>query len=87
MQLDLQFIYKINRINWFDNKGDLTSQLSIRSCKGLGREYQEWNKLVKEIKGCYIPNLEKIWNEKLSGTGLDKQEVLVDVRFEFCEFS
>lgn len=64
-----------------DNQGDLTSQLSIRSCKGLGKEYQEWNKLVKEIKECYMPIWENTWNKALLKIELADKKVLDDVRF------
>lgn len=59
----------ISSLRWeniiLDNQGDLTSQLSIRSCKGLGKEYQEWNELVKKVKECYMPIWKKTWNKEL----------------------
>ena len=64
-----------------DNRGDLTAQLSMRSIKGEGKEYQEWNKLVREIKEGCMPDLEMAWNEKLSTLNLNKSEVMADIRF------
>ena len=78
-------IDNITKARWqniiLDNRGDLTAQLSIRSCKGEGKEYQEWNKLVREIKESYMPDLERVWIEKLSARGLNQQEVLEDIKF------
>ena len=78
-------IDNIMNVRWqniiLDNRGDLTAQLSMRSCKGEGKEYQEWNKLVREIKESYMPDLERVWNERLSTRELNKSEVLADIRF------
>ena len=64
-----------------DNSGDLTSKLSIRSCKGLGREYQEWNSLVEEYKKNYSLILEEKWKPKLTTLDLDVKEVTGDISF------
>lgn len=75
----------ISSLRWeniiLDNQGDLTSQLSIRSCKGLGKEYQEWNELVKKVKECYMPIWKKTWNKELVKIELADKEVLDSVCF------
>ena len=64
-----------------DNQSDLTSKLSIRSCKGLGREYQEWNSLVEEYKKNYSLILEEKWEPRLIALDPDLKEVIGDVSF------
>lgn len=62
-------------------QGDVTEQLSIRSIKGLGREYQEWNRLVEDLKKRYMPQFQKQWRTALEPSGLDRADVLNDISF------
>lgn len=75
----------ITSIRWqnivLDNRGDITEQLSIRSCKGMGTEYQEWNNLVSDFKNNYLPQLEAQWKSALGQIDLDIQEVMNDISF------
>lgn len=64
-----------------EKQGDVTEQLSIRSAKGLGKEYREWNALVEDFKNRWLPSLKKQWETALAPSGLDTAEVLNDVSF------
>lgn len=64
-----------------ETQGDVTEQLSMRSIKGLGREYQEWNNLVQNFKNDYMPQLNAQWGIALQQYGLNTSEVLSDVSF------
>lgn len=75
----------ITSIRWenivLDNQGDMTEQLCIRSCQGIGDEYQEWNRLVDDYKRNYLPQLETQWKSQLTQLDLNVKEVTDDVSF------
>lgn len=62
-------------------RGDVTEQLSIRSIKGLGREYQEWNSLVLDFKERHLPRFKSQWEPALENYGLNTRDVVNDVSF------
>lgn len=86
-----QVIKSINGIKWenivLETQGDVTEQLSTRSIKGLGREYQEWNNLVDDFKKECIPQLNAKWETALQHYGLNTSAVLNDVSFNILSIT
>lgn len=64
-----------------DYREDTSSKLNIRSIKGLGNEVQDWNNLNHEFKEKYLPQLQKVWEERLEELGIGESEVVSIVRF------
>lgn len=86
-----QVIKSINGLKWenmiLDTQGDVTEQLSTRSIKGHGREYQEWNNLVDNFKKDVYPQLSAKWETTLQHYGLNTSVVLNDVSFNILSIA
>lgn len=86
-----QVIKSINGLKWenivLETQGDVTEQLSTRSIKGLGREYQEWNNLADDFKKGCIPQLNANWETALQHYGLNTSAVLNDVSFNILSIT
>ena len=85
MQLDLQFIDKINRIDWFANCGkDVPSEYGIKvksydeALKNIIPVTSFWENLLKIYEAGYLPCG---WKGKKS-----EGKFYILNRFEFCEF-
>ena len=70
-----------------ETQGDVTEQLSLRSIKGLGREYQEWNNLVLDFKKRYMPQLRAKWETALQHYELNTSDVLNDISFNILSIA
>ena len=70
-----------------DTQGNVTEQLSIRSIKKIGREYQEWNNLVNDFKERYLSQLKEQWEFALTPSGLNTTDVLNDVSFNILSIA
>lgn len=70
-----------------DTQGSVTEQLSIRSIQKIGREYQEWNRLVLDFKESCLPQLKERWEAALASKGLNTAEVLNDVSFNILSIA
>ncbi len=70
-----------------DTQGSVTEQLSVRSIKGHGRGYQEWNNLVLDFKKRYIPQFKERWEVALASSGLDTTDVLNDISFNILSIT
>ena len=78
-----QITKKITSIRWknmiINNQGDITEKLCIRSCKGIGNEYQEWNDLINTFQNNYYSKLKEQWEAELRRMDLNREEVIEDI--------
>lgn len=70
-----------------ETRGDVTEQLGLRSIKGLGREYQEWNNLVLDFKKSCMPQLNAKWETALQYYELNASDVLNDISFNILSIA
>ena len=78
----VDYIMKKNSaIKWenavLEYAGDVTAAL----CLNHRDEYNQWNRLVQEIKAKHLSSLRKKWRRALKGIGLDQPPLVQDIAF------